>query len=122
MKSLVLAAGLSLFSAFSAHAEPTYMIAQIQVEDWDNYMKEYGGAALPVILEQGGKVLVAAPEVEKLEGSWSGNLTVVLEFPSQENANAWYQSEEYQNAIPLRHKYASKSTLVLAPGFVPPNQ
>lgn len=122
MKTLVLAAGIGLLSAMSAHAEPTYMIAQIQVDDWDNYMKEYGGAALPVILEQGGKILVAAPEIQKLEGSWSGNLTVVLEFPSRENADAWYQNEDYQNAIPLRHKYASESTLVLAPGYVPPSQ
>ena len=39
----------------------------------------------------------AAPKV--LEGTWPGNWTVILRFPSMAIAESWYGSEEYQPAV-----------------------
>lgn len=121
MKNLLAAIALTL--ATPAVAEPYYLIAQIAVDDFETYMATYGQAALPPIVAAEGKVLVGTPTVDLLEGEWTGNWTVVIEFPSQEAAkNSWYNDPEYQKAIPLRLAATSVNNLVLAPGFVPPAQ
>ena len=35
-----------------------------------------------------------------------GHLTVIIEFPSKEDADTAYESEEYQKMIPLRTPYS----------------
>lgn len=109
--------------AMPATAEPFYMIAQIEIEDQERFFNEYGPAAIPAVLESGGRVLVASPTVDTLEGDWAGNWTVVIEFPSEEAAlQDWYNDVDYQKAIELRHVSTSLNNLVVAPGFVPPAQ
>ncbi|MXQ09033.1 DUF1330 domain-containing protein [Alphaproteobacteria bacterium GH1-50] len=104
-----------------AMADPVYMIAQIQIEDHTAFFEEYGAAAGPQVLGNGGRVLVASPTVDTLEGAWSGNWTVVIEFPSEEAAKqGWYNSDAYQQAIDLRIASTSLNNMVLAPAFVPP--
>jgi uncharacterized protein (DUF1330 family) len=102
---------------------PVYMIAQIQIEDQDKFFNEYGPAAAPSVFGSGGKVLVATPTVNSLEGDWVGNWTVVIEFPSEEAAlSDWYASESYASAIDIRMAATSAGNMVIAPGFVPPKQ
>lgn len=106
-----------------AMADPVYMIAQIQIEDHEAFFNEYGAAAGPLVIGNGGRVLVASPAVDTLEGAWSGNWTVVIEFPSEEAAKqGWYNSDAYQKAIELRLANTSLNNMVLAPAFVPPAQ
>ncbi len=113
-------AALIGFSSVSVMADPVYMIAQIKVENQEKYFTEYGGAALPLLLEQDAKILAGGPAAKILEGEWEGNLTVVIEFPSQEKADAWYYNPKYQKAIKLRHAYASVSNLIFVPAFAMP--
>ncbi len=79
-------------------------------------MDTYSQAAVPTILGVGSNVLAADQQPEVLEGEWHGNQTVVLEFESVEAARAWYQSEDYQAAIPLRQAAADCNAVILA-GF-----
>lgn len=79
-------------------------------------MDTYSQAAIPTIMGAGASVLVASQDGEALEGEWHGNQTVVLEFESVEAARAWYQSDEYQAAIPLRQA-AADCNVVILPGF-----
>jgi uncharacterized protein (DUF1330 family) len=41
---------------------------------------------------------------------------VILEFPSKERAQAWYDSDEYQAVVGLRHSSAI-SNLVIVSGY-----
>ncbi len=108
---------LSLFSSLS-FADSAYMIGQIQIDDHDAYFNKYGQAALRSFEGTDVKILVSTPTVTQLEGSWKGNWTVVLEFPSEAAALKWYQSENYQkNARPLRLQTSSFSNLVFAKKF-----
>ncbi len=107
----------TLFSSLS-FSDSAYMIGQIQIDDHDAYFNEYGQAALRSFEGTDVKILVSTPTVTQLEGSWKGNWTVVLEFPSEAAALKWYQSEGYQkNARPLRLKTSSFSNLVFAKKF-----
>ena len=78
-------------------------------------LRAYEQAAMPSVLESGARVL-AVDAGETLEGNWRGDRTVVLEFDSVEAARAWYDSESYAAARPLRQA-ATDSDVVLLTGL-----
>lgn len=113
----------AIMTASMSMADPVYMIAQIQIEDHEKYFDEYGAGVVPIILSAGGKILVATANVENLEGEWSGNWTVVVEFPSEEAAlTDWYNSDAYVEVHKLRLAASSATNMVVAPAFVAPGQ
>lgn len=125
LKSLhaAISCGAIMLSSTFAFAEPVYMIAQIQVEDQEKFFQQYSPAAYISLSANEAKILVATPSVQTLEGEWAGNWTVVIEFPSPEKANVWYQSDDYQkNAIPLRLDSTKFGNMVIAPAFNAPAQ
>tara|TARA_Y100000590_G_scaffold433983_1_gene551663 strand:+ start:340 stop:627 length:288 start_codon:yes stop_codon:yes gene_type:complete len=60
-------------------------------------LKSYAEKATPAIKKYNGKILVRGGKVETLEGSPSPR-TVIIEFPTIEDALRCYHSEEYQSA------------------------
>ena len=77
---------------------------------------EYLGLAGPTIGTYGGKILAFDEDPDVIEGSISGKRTVILEFESKDAFNAWYNSPEYQKALPLRLE-AAPGSLVLVNKF-----
>jgi uncharacterized protein (DUF1330 family) len=71
---------------------------------------------------QGGgfklKRLIVYGAMEAIEGKAPDGL-IMLEFPSAEEAKAWYNSPGYQGAIPFRQKGADYRA-ILVEGFAPP--
>jgi uncharacterized protein (DUF1330 family) len=123
VKTLALSATATITMVSISLADPVYMIAQIQIEDHEKYFDEYGAGVVPIIMSAGGKILVATPTVEHLEGEWPGNWTVVVEFPSEEAAlTDWYNSEAYVEVHKLRSATTSVTNMVVAPAFVAPAQ
>jgi uncharacterized protein (DUF1330 family) len=97
--------------------ETVYIVAQIAVEDWDTYRSEYMPTTFDRITAHDGEVLVASEAAEELEGDWAGNWTVVIEFPSEDDAYAFMQDEEYVEAMSARHEAAAWSDIAMLPGF-----
>ncbi len=96
------------------------MIVTEDVHDQEG-MTAYEQAAGAAMMEGGGTVLSVDPKPEVLEGSWHGTRTVVMEFASVEAAHAWYDSESYQKAKPLRLAAADCNAVILT-GFEMPQQ
>lgn len=92
-----------------------YMVFTEQVHDEDK-LNEYAGKAIGTMGAHGVKLLALDSEVECREGTWFGNRTVILEFDSVEAAKAWYESPEYQAAIPLRQAGADCNAAIIT-GF-----
>ena len=95
-----------------------YVIADIDVHDPEHY-PEYTSLVPGTLEPFGGRFVVRGGAVEQLEGSWSPKRLVVLEFPSVEQARAWYDSEIYREAKELRQRYAT-GTLLLVEGAEAP--
>ena len=89
-----------------------YVIIEIEVKNPEGY-EEYKVLAPPAIAAYGGKYIARGGKAENLEGSWQPNRIVILEFESVEKAKQWLDSEEYQEAKALRHKYASSNAIVV---------
>ena len=87
-----------------------YFIVAIDVTDMDRF-KEYGAQVTEVVAKFGGRYLVRGGAQEIKEGHWPQTRTVVLEFPSLDQANAWYDSPEYENLRALPHA-ASNGNIV----------
>ena len=95
---------------------PVYVIAQVGIENAKEFGR-YQQAALAAIMENKGKTLVATNTADVLEGGWPGNWTVVIEFPSMDDAQRWYASPAYQKAIPIRKGSTSLTNMAIVKSF-----
>ena len=78
----------------------SYLVANYNVTNEEGY-NQYLAVVGPTIMSHGGKILVAGPNSTPIEGN-PGAITVVLEFPTREALEGWYNSPEYQEIIDLR--------------------
>jgi len=91
-----------------------YVILDITVTDPDLF-EEYKKLAPATIEAYGGKYLARGGRAEALEGDWSPNRVVILEFESSELAKQWLNSPEYQEARSMRLQ-ATRSHAVVVDG------
>ena len=95
-----------------------YVIAGNDVTDLQS-MQEYVKAAGPTLAPFEGKLLVpkvellaTGGEIVHLEGEFKPTRVVVIEFPSMERAQAWYNSDGYQAIVTLRLEGSEGSVLI----------
>ena len=96
-----------------------YLIAQVNVRDWDRFKKYQGGVLKSLVSAGGGGRVLAAGKATNLEGEEPRDLTVLMEFPSEEAAQAWYDSEDYAPWREVRRELAD-SRLVAVEGLEAP--
>ncbi|MBZ4415651.1 DUF1330 domain-containing protein [Myxococcus sp. RHSTA-1-4] len=100
---------------------PAYVVVQIAVHDAQTY-ERYKQLAPPSIARYGGRYLARGGATQALEGTWEPPRFALLEFPSVEQARAWWASPEYAAAKALRHTCAHTMMLLvegLPPGMDP---
>ena len=77
------------------------MVFEIEVTDAAAYAR-YRAVAGPIMARHGGEFVVKSGRIEPLEGGWNPPSLFVVEFPSFEQARAFYHSPEYQEMLTLR--------------------
>jgi uncharacterized protein (DUF1330 family) len=92
-----------------------YLIADVEIIDGVGY-EEYRRRVPATIAAYGGRYLARGGTTEKLEGTWSPERCVILEFPSMTQFKAWWTSPEY---LPLRaiRERTARSNLVVTEGL-----
>ena len=93
---------------------PAYVIAEIEIANPDGY-KEYTTMVPATIQQYGGRFLVRGGKSKVLEGDWPERRRVIIEFPSLDAAQKWWDSPEYEKPKALR-KANSKGRLLLVEG------
>ncbi len=91
-----------------------YWVAHVDVDDVETY-KNYIAANAAAFAEFGAKFLVRGGERTEPEGHARAR-TVVIEFPSYEQATACYDSDLYQAAKAIRDP-VSTGDLVIIRGY-----
>jgi len=79
-----------------------YIIGKVSITDPETY-KKYADKTPALLEKHGGKFLVRGGEVETLEGQAFTDRVVVIEFPSQQALQDWYNDPDYQAAMVFRH-------------------
>jgi uncharacterized protein (DUF1330 family) len=89
-----------------------YAVVQVEVKDpvhYEGYKK-----MVPASLEKyGGRFVVRGGQVHPMEGTWAPKRFVLVEFPSVEQAKAWWASPEYAEAKALRQATADSQLIIV---------
>lgn len=93
-------------------AMPAYVVVEIAVNDAERY-ERYKQLAPPSIAAYGGRYLARGGKTETLEGSWKPPRFVILEFPTAQQARAWWESSEYAPAKTLRQECAGTEMILV---------
>jgi uncharacterized protein (DUF1330 family) len=97
---------------------PAYLIADVRVKDPVRF-EEYRALVPAVIAAHGGRYLVRAGAITHKEGALNVQRLVILEFPTMEAAQRFYDSDDYAPLMKLRLELAD-SQVILVEGYAPP--
>jgi len=89
-----------------------YLVVEVEVHDPARY-EDYKAMVPPSLEAYGGRFLVRGGKVETLEGDWAPQRFVMVQFPSLEQAKAWWASEGYADAKALRQATATTQMIVV---------
>ena len=78
-----------------------YLIIRVTVSDWDRY-REYMARTPAALAKYQGRFIARGGESVTLEGPEESRRLALVEFPTLEQAKAFYASPEYQAAKALR--------------------
>ncbi len=109
-----LAVGFVLGSAWAAQdaAKKAYILVQMDVTNPQQYA-EYTKLSPGIIAKFGGHFIVRGGRSVTLEGPPGRGRVVVVEFPSFERAQAFYDSAEYQAAKKVREGAANAQFILV---------
>jgi uncharacterized protein (DUF1330 family) len=112
-------AGVASLPVISMHLKEldmtAYVVAMVEVENPEEY-KEYLVGNTAVVEQYGGRFAARGGKIDLKEGDWIPKRAVLIEFPSMEAAQAWYNSPEYQQVAPIRRKHARTRLLAILEG------
>ena len=89
-----------------------YVLANVKVTDPQQY-EDYKKLSTKAFQAHGVQPLVRGGAVEVIEGDWTPDRMVMLEFPSREKALEWYHSQEYQAAKKSRQGAANMRMVLI---------
>ena len=91
-----------------------YVIGDVEVTEPAAF-QEYRNRLGATIEQYGGRFVIRGGRVNSKEGDWQPHRLLMLEFPSFEQAERWYNSSEYKPLIAIREK-AARTHLIIAEG------
>jgi len=91
-----------------------YLMAQIGVHDPAEY-QNYLAGFMPIFRRHGGKLVGRSAEAEVIEGEWALPRTVIMRFPTPEDARRWHDDPDYLALAEHRHRSA-KANIVMVDG------
>ena len=95
---------------------PAYVVGQLDIHDPEAY-EDYLAGFMPSFQRHGGELLATSKaETQVLEGAWTLPRTVIMRFPSVEDARAWHSDPEYVELAKIRHRTA-RANLVVVDGI-----
>jgi len=81
---------------------PAYcLFDNLKINDYQK-LERYKNEVAPLVEKFGGRYVVLGGNVELKEGDWKPTFPVMIEFPTLQRANEWYNSEEYRPFKALR--------------------
>ena len=81
-----------------------YFIAEITDVSDPAGMEEYRSVVGPIVEQYGGRYVARGGKTDLVLGEPQPGRIVIIEFPSFEQAKAWYDSEEYRHPKSVRER------------------
>ena len=108
------AVGTGLVPVRAQPAAPprAYYVAEFELRDPEG-IGPYSAGVAATFEPFGGRFIVRGGRIAALEGLPPGSRTVVIEFPSMERAQAWYDSDAYRTLRPSRQRSGTSRTYII---------
>jgi uncharacterized protein (DUF1330 family) len=90
---------------------PAIYVSEFEVTDPEG-IKPYSAAVDATFAPFGGRYVVRGGKVASLEGEPTRRI-VMIEFPSMEQARAWYDSPAYRAIRPIRQRSATSHVFIV---------
>ena len=91
-----------------------YLVLDFSVHDLEGFRPYI--ANIPAFIERhGGRYIVRGAEPKTIEGDWSPERMVIIEFPARQNAEQFLADPDFQELARIRHR-TTTSKLVLVDG------
>jgi uncharacterized protein (DUF1330 family) len=92
-----------------------YAVGRIDVED-PSWVKEYVANVTAIVERRGGRYLARTARIDTVEGEQPApQVFLIIEWPTKEQADAFYESEQYRPYREAR-RGGSRSEFVLVAG------
>jgi uncharacterized protein (DUF1330 family) len=92
---------------------PAYVIASVTEAHDDEALAEYRRRNTAAVEAHGGRFVVRGGAMEVLEGDWAPLRVVIMAFDDVDAAKRWYESDDYQAAIPIRQGASTTGIIVV---------
>ena len=89
-----------------------YLVAEVTDISDEGPVKRYAEQVPPVVARYGGRYIARGPAMV-LEGNHQPMMIVLIEFPSMEQLQAFYNSDDYAPLIALRQQGSSFNFLAV---------
>ena len=94
---------------------PVYVVNSYNIHDFEMF-KNYPPQVRPLFAKYGAKVIAMDTNAKALEGV-PKTMNAVIEFPSEDAVNQFYNDAAYQSIIHFRLNSTSDSTIVILKQF-----
>jgi uncharacterized protein (DUF1330 family) len=91
-----------------------YLVVDLSIHDAEGFAP-YIAIVPAVVAKHGGRFLVRGVSPTPVEGGWSPERMVIIEFPARHNAEQFLQDPEFRELARIRHR-TTTSKLVLVDG------
>ena len=89
-----------------------YLIAQINIINEEPY-KEYVKQTSTIVKKYEGEFIVRGGNFKNVLGNWDYARTVIIKFPTYENAINWYYSDEYRPVRKIRENNSEGNVIII---------
>ncbi|MEZ8099091.1 DUF1330 domain-containing protein [Vibrio bivalvicida] len=96
---------------------PAYMLTFVRVHDHESHQKDYLPSAHAILHKHGGKALAVTEDIDVREGSMPQGRVILVEFPSKQAAEAFYNDPDYQPLKKLRSTLLDADMAIFDSGF-----
>ncbi len=89
-----------------------YVIIDISIHNREVYM-QYVDRVRSIVERHGGRYLARGGTIVPLSPGWSPERVILIEFPSREHVERWFQSPEYRAVAPLREQSTTCKAIIV---------
>jgi len=102
----------------SEETKPAYGLVQINIINQAEFMERYAQHVFPILEKWGIEMIAGSDTPVTKEGSFEGNWSAVLRFPSMSVAEEWYNSDDYAPYKNIRlNELTNSGSLVFVQGM-----
>ena len=94
-----------------------YTLSFVRVNDQDTFNKAYVEKAMPIVERYGGVAIAVNESPMTIEGTVPDGRVVIVEFPSRQAAEDFYNDPEYKSIKIERQKVSESDTIIFEKGF-----